>query len=132
MNTSYCCFLRCPSNVFQRISCSGDEEEPHPHSFSAITTKTSFSDHLRLSLLAGGLITAFSALAARAHDMLLSQYKKQGIKIYLKPAASPQSMNLERRFLCEPGLPLGDALTAWIMRIRTHEYKGSKSTKLHH
>jgi len=50
---------------FQRITCSGDEEEPHPHSFSAITTKTSFSDHLRLSLLAGGLITAFSALAAR-------------------------------------------------------------------
>jgi hypothetical protein len=50
---------------FQRISCSGDEEEPHPRSFSAITTKTSFSDHLRLSLLAGGLITAFSALAAR-------------------------------------------------------------------
>ncbi|KAJ6855718.1 hypothetical protein NC651_040376 [Populus alba x Populus x berolinensis] len=27
MNTSYCCFLRCPSNFFQRITCSGDEED---------------------------------------------------------------------------------------------------------
>uniref|UniRef100_A0A2C9WHE9 Uncharacterized protein n=1 Tax=Manihot esculenta TaxID=3983 RepID=A0A2C9WHE9_MANES len=35
------------------------------HSFSAITTKTSPRDHLLLSLLAGGFMTALSALAVR-------------------------------------------------------------------
>lgn len=35
------------------------------YSFSAITTKTSFRDHLFVSVLEGGLMTALSALAKR-------------------------------------------------------------------
>ncbi|PON57129.1 hypothetical protein TorRG33x02_294430, partial [Trema orientale] len=35
------------------------------HSFSAITTKTSFTDHICLVLFDGGLIIALSALANR-------------------------------------------------------------------
>lgn len=35
------------------------------HSLSAITTKTSLTDHFLLSVFAGGLMTALSALARR-------------------------------------------------------------------
>lgn len=41
------------------------DKEQVSHSFSEITTNTSFTDHLLLSLLPGGLITAFSAFPKR-------------------------------------------------------------------
>lgn len=39
--------------------------QPPPYSLSVITTKTSFTDHLCFTVLLGGLMTAFSALASR-------------------------------------------------------------------